>query len=501
MELTGQQLIGNTFSKAGSRPFTGFNPAAGEPLSTVFYDATGAEINQAVALAEQAFHHYRKVRGNEKALFLEAIAEEILALGTALVETASLETALPEARIVGERGRTVGQLRLFATLVRDGKWENEIIDPAEPGRQPLPKPALRQAQIPIGPVVVFGASNFPLAFSVAGGDTVSALAAGCPVVFKAHPAHPATCELVGRAILQAAAKTGMPDGVFSMVHGISHEVGMQLVQHPLIKAVAFTGSFRGGKALFDLAVRRPEPIPVYAEMGSTNPVFFLPGALRKNAMTLAQAFANSVTLGTGQFCTNPGLFVALQPDKSFVNHVAENLNDISVGAMLTSGIRQAFLDGIAHLKAQEGITGLTPSQTEGVAPTLLVTTAAHAIAEPSVTEEVFGPSTVGIIAEDKASVLAFAKSLQGHLTATIHGTDEDLEEYKELIDILTLKVGRLVFNGFPTGVEVSPAMVHGGPFPATTDARSTSVGTTAIYRFTRPICFQDLPASLQGEKW
>lgn len=500
MELTGQQLIGNTYSQLGTQSFTGFNPATGEPLSTVFYEATAAEIDEAVALADQAFLKYRKVKGAEKALFLEAIAEEILALDNDLIKMASLETALPEARITGERGRTVGQLRLFATMLRDGKWENEIIDPAQPDRQPLSKPALRQVQIPIGPVAVFGASNFPLAFSVAGGDTVSALAAGCPVVFKAHPAHPATCELVGRAILKAAEKTGMPNGVFSMVHGISHEVGGQLVQHPLIKAVGFTGSYRGGKALYDLAVRRPEPIPVYAEMGSTNPVFFLPRALQQNGEALAQAFAGSVTLGTGQFCTNPGLFVTLESNEPFVNVVAENLNKISVGAMLTSGIRQAFLNGIGHLKTQEGITTLTPP-TEDVAPTLLVTTATQAIDNPSVTEEVFGPSTVGILADEKEAVLAFARSLQGHLTATIHGTEEDLEEYKELIDILTLKVGRLVFNSFPTGVEVSPAMVHGGPFPATTDARSTSVGTTAIYRFTRPICFQDLPASLENEKW
>lgn len=501
MELTGQQLIGNTFSKKGNQSFTGFNPATGEPLSPTFYEATAEETDQAVALADQAFLVYRKVKGDQKAAFLEAIAEEILALDEVLIKMASLETALPEARITGERGRTVGQLRLFASLVRDGKWENEIIDPAQPDRQPLPKPALRQVQIPIGPVAVFGASNFPLAFSVAGGDTVSALAAGCPVVFKAHPAHPATCELVGRAILRAAGKTGMPNGVFSMVHGISHEVGGRLVQHPLIKAVGFTGSYRGGKALYDQAVRRPEPIPVYAEMGSSNPVFFLPKALEQNGETLAQAFAGSVTLGTGQFCTNPGLFVTLKSDEPFANVVAESLDKISVGAMLTPGIRQAFLSGINHLKTQEGITNLTTAQTEDIAPTLLVTTATQAIANPTVTEEVFGPSTVGILADEKEAVLAFARSLQGHLTATIHGTDEDLEEYKELIDILTLKVGRLVFNGFPTGVEVSPAMVHGGPFPATTDSRSTSVGTTAIYRFTRPICFQDLPTSLQNEKW
>jgi NADP-dependent aldehyde dehydrogenase len=501
MQLTGKQLIGSTLSQLGNSTFTTFNPATSEPLPTLFYEATAAEIDQAVELANAAFKVYRKKSDLERALFLENIAAEILALDSQLIEMACLETALPEARITGERGRTIGQLRLFANLLREGKWNEPILDPAQPDRQPLPKPALKQIQIPLGPVVVFGASNFPLAFSVAGGDTVSALAAGCPVVFKAHPAHPGTCALAGRAILQAAAKTEMPDGVFSMLHGVSHEVGSRLVQHSLIKAVGFTGSYRGGKALYDLAVRRPEPIPVYAEMGSTNPVFFLPRVLQKNAAALAQAFANSVTLGVGQFCTNPGLFVTLQSDESFVNQVAKNLEKIPVGAMLTAGIQQAFLNGIAHLKNKIGIKNVTNGQTETVAPTLLITTAAHAIADPTVTEEVFGPSTLGIAASNKAEVLAFAESLQGHLTATIHGTDEDLEEYRDLIDILTLKVGRLVFNGFPTGVEVSPAMVHGGPFPATTDARSTSVGTTAIYRFTRPICLQDAPVSLENKKW
>ncbi len=499
MKITGKQLIGNTLSQAGNQSFTGFNPATGEPLLPVFYEADPAEIDQAAVLAEQAFQTYRKTGGADKALFLDAIAEEILALDSELIETACLETALPEARIIGERGRTVGQLRLFSAMLRDGTWKNEIIDPAQPDRQPLPKPDLRQVQIPIGPVAVFGASNFPLAFSVAGGDTVSALAAGCPVVFKAHPAHPATCELVGRAILKAAARTGMPEGVFSMIQGISHEVGMRLVQHPQIKAVGFTGSFKGGKALFDLAARRPEPIPVYAEMGSSNPVFFLPRALEKNTDRLAQAFANSVTLGTGQFCTNPGLFVALKSNEAFLTAVAEQLNKITVGPMLTAGIRQAFLQGIDDLTKQDGIALVTPVLPEDVAPTLLKTTVSKAIAQPRFTEEVFGPSTIGIIAEDKQAVLAFAKSLQGHLTATIHGTEEDIEEYKELAEILTWKVGRLIFNGFPTGVEVSPAMVHGGPFPATTNSRSTSVGTAAIYRFTRPVCFQDFPEGLQGE--
>ncbi len=495
MTITGQQLIGNTVSQAGTHSFTGYNRLTNEPLEPAFYEATGAEIDRAVALADQAFWTYRKKSGAERAAFLDAIGEEILVLGDELIQTAMRESALPEGRLQGERGRTVGQLKLFAEFIRDNAWVRPIVDPAQPDRTPLPRPELRQQQLAIGPVAIFGASNFPFAFSVAGGDTVSALAAGCPVVFKAHPAHPITCELVGTAILKAAQRTGMPEGVFSMVQGVSHQVGEALVAHPLIKAVGFTGSFRGGKALYDLAVRRDEPIPVYAEMGSTNPVFFLPGALAQNAANLATSFAGSITLGMGQFCTNPGLFVIPQEQTPFADQVAKKLDQIAVSPLLTEGIQKAYLQGIAQQQLAHGTTVLTDWNAQDVRPHLLLTTVGHTVQHPELTEEVFGPSTVGVVAESKADMLAFARSLRGHLTATIHGTEADLAEYEELVDILTTKVGRILFNGFPTGVEVSHAMVHGGPFPATTDSRSTSVGTTAIYRFTRPVCFQDFPIS------
>ncbi|RYF70259.1 MAG: aldehyde dehydrogenase (NADP(+)), partial [Cytophagaceae bacterium] len=416
----------------------------------------------------------------------------------------SQESALPLPRLEGERGRTVGQLRLFADFVRNDTWVNVISSPLQAVKKADGEPAmLHQMQIALGPVAVFGASDFPLAFSVAGGDTVSALAAGCPVVFKAHPAHPATCELVAQAINRALAKTGLPAGVFSLLQGATHRVGEALVQHPLIKAVGFTGSYRGGKALYDLAVRRSEPIPVYAEMGSTNPVFFLPGALAENKAVLATAFAASVTQGVGQFCTNPGLFVVGKGQADFTDELERQLSATTCGAMLTEGIKQAYHKGITRLRTITDTQVSTNWTDEGVQPHLLLTNVPSALQHPELSEEVFGPSTVGIVAESKEELMTFAKNLHGHLTATIHGTEADLAEYADLVDVLSMKVGRLVFNGFPTGVEVNHAMVHGGPFPATTDSRSTSVGTSAIYRFTRPVCFQAfpdsaLPGTLQG---
>ncbi|MBO0938424.1 aldehyde dehydrogenase (NADP(+)) [Fibrella sp. HMF5335] len=494
MQLTGKQLIGADIVAEGTTTFHGYTPHNGQPTATTFYEATDAEIDRAVALADNAFWTYRKTLDVQRAAFLEAIATEILALGIDLIDMASQESALPTARIEGERGRTVAQLRLFATFIRDETWVRPISSPLQLQKMPNGEPAmLHQRQIALGPVAVFGASNFPLAFSVAGGDTVSALAAGCPVVFKAHPAHPATCEMVGRAILNAAQQTGMPGGVFSLVHGASNRVGERLVQHPAIKAVGFTGSFRGGKALYDLAVRRPEPIPVYAEMGSTNPVFFLPGALVGQSDQLAASFAASVTQGVGQFCTNPGLFVTSDTATNFTTELARQLSAMPTGTMLTAGIQQAYSHGIMHQRSVAGTQQPTPWTGNGAQPHLLLTSVENALQHPELSEEVFGPSTVGVLAQSKEELLSFARQLTGHLTATIHGTEADLAEYADLVDILTTKVGRLVFNGFPTGVEVNHAMVHGGPFPATTDSRSTSVGTTAIYRFTRPICFQGFP--------
>ncbi len=502
MELTGHHFLGSSRSAEGQPTFQGFNPATGEALPTHFYEATPAEVGQAVEKAAAAFAVFRKKSGVEKAIFLEKISEEIVALGDELLQIASLETALPLPRLTGERGRTVGQLKLFADLLREGSWVDARLDTALPDRQPAAKPDLRQMQRALGPVGVFGASNFPLAFSVAGGDTASALAAGCPVVFKAHPAHPATCELVAGAIVRAVEACGLPDGTFSLVQGAGTEVGMALVQHPLVKAIGFTGSYRGGKALFDAAVRRPDPIPVYAEMGSTNPVFILPGALRERGAVLAAGLAGSITLGVGQFCTNPGVFVVptLSETSDFVKTVGEKLSATAPGVMLTSGIRQAYANGIGKLGLVGGTERLTLAELTGepgtVTPQLLRTTAAAALANPELTEEVFGPSSVAVVADDKAQTLAFARNLHGHLTATLHGTPEDLAEYADLIEILETKVGRLIINGFPTGVEVASAMVHGGPFPATTDSRSTSVGTAAIFRFTRPVCYQDFPETL-----
>ena len=406
-----------------------------------------------------------------------------MALGDELIQSACAESNLPEARITGERGRTTGQIQAFADFISNPLWKKEIHDPAMPDRAPLPKPDLFQTQIPLGPVAVFGASNFPLAFSVAGGDTISALAAGCPVIFKAHPAHPKTGNLVGSAISKAVASCGLPAGVFALIHGSSHEVGSHLVQHPAITAVGFTGSYRGGKALYDLAVRRPQPIPVYAEMGSVNPVILLSDKIAKDPAALAAGLAGSVCLGVGQFCTNPGLLILHKKDASFLDLLAAELDKLPLGTFLTPGIAAAYTSGVANLaKHAKKLTSR-----ELPSPALFVADAATLNRE--ILEEVFGPCTVAILVENEAEMRTFIESLDGQLTGTIHGTKAEISE--ELVDALLQKVGRLLFNGFPTGVEVSGAMVHGGPFPATTDSRSTSVGTQAIYRFVRMVCLQN----------
>lgn len=482
--------------------FYGENPATGEKLEPAFYEATEKEINKAIEKASEAFQTYRNASGKEKAIFLDNIAEEITALGDELIKRCMEETGLPEARLTGERGRTVGQLKLFAALLREGSWVDARIDTAEPDRKPLPKVDIRSMQRALGPVAVFGASNFPLAFSVAGGDTVSALAAGCPVVFKAHPAHPGVCELVGLAIQGAVRKSNMPEGTFSMVNGKSTQVGMALVRHPSITAIGFTGSYRGGKALFDEANKRPVPIPVYAEMGSTNPVFILPDALRQRKEKIAQDLAAAVTLGVGQFCTNPGLvFLPDSDDASkFKDVLSSNFRGINAGVMLTSAIQGSFQKGIEKLTAVKGVETLALGQSEGLGSRgtahLLHASIDSFLEDHTLEEEVFGPSTLTITANKKAELIQAAKKLGGHITATLHGTDKDLEEYADLISLLEQKAGRLIINGYPTGVEVCHSMVHGGPFPATTDSRTTSVGTGAITRFTRPVCYQNFPDAL-----
>lgn len=502
MELSGLNFIGNERSGQGTTTFHAVNPATGGEMSPAFHEATPQEIDQAILKAEEAFLAYSKKSGKERALFLETIAEEIIALDDDLIKRCIEETGLTEARLTGERGRTVNQLRLFASLLREGSWVEARIDTADPNRQPAPKPDIRSMQKALGPVGIFGASNFPLAFSVAGGDTASALAAGSTVVAKAHPAHPGTCEMIAHAIMRAIAKSNMPDGTFSMVHGHSTQVGMAIVKHPLIKAIGFTGSFRGGKAIFDAAVQRPTPIPVYAEMGSTNPVFILPGALRERKAEIAKGLTASVTLGVGQFCTNPGLvfFEESAEAAHFQQLTAANFQEVAAATMLTSQIHRAYENGIEKLGKQAGVARLAKGKTgeegfQGVGH-LFQTNARNFLANEDLEEEIFGPSTIAVTASNKAELIDAAQKLSGHLTATLWATDDDLKAYADLIAILERKAGRLIINGFPTGVEVCHAMIHGGPFPATTDNRSTSVGTAAITRFTRPVCYQNFPNAI-----
>lgn len=503
--IIGKQIIGYNTAALGKAIFHSINPATGEKLAHNVHKATKKEVELATQKATAAFQIYRKKTGIERAVFLETIAEEILAIGEELITVCCTESALPKGRIEGERGRTMNQLRMFAALLREGSWVDARIETAQPDRTPLPKPDLRYMQIALGPVVIFGASNFPLAFSVAGGDTASALAAGCPVIAKAHSAHPATSFLIGKAIQTAAKKTNMPDGVFSLLFDDGYTIGMQLVKHPSVKAVGFTGSYKGGKALFDAAVRRTIPIPVYAEMGSTNPVFILPEAKSANGQAIAAGFAASVTMGVGQFCTNPGMLI-YEKDNAFTDKIQAEFTKTSGSTMLTEGIFRAYNAGIQGHLAAKGVEMLASGKnTEGSSdtqnahtpqPILFKTTPDVLKKNPDLSEEIFGPTSMLVEATTKTEILDIAKNLAGHLTATVYGTENDLITHSDLIDILEQKAGRVVVNAFPTGVEVCSAMVHGGPFPATTDGRSTSVGTAAIYRFTRPVSYQGMPQSL-----
>lgn len=497
----GAHIIGFEASAEGHETITSINPANGDQVAE-FFAATTAEVDRAVQKAAAAFQIYRKKSGIEKAGFLEAIADEIIAIGDDLIAVCCAESGLPKGRIEGERGRTTGQLRLFADLLKEGSWLDARIETANPERVPLSKPDIRSMQMAIGPVVVFGASNFPLAFSVAGGDTASALAAGCSVVVKAHPAHPATSWLIGKAIQRAARSTDMPDGVFSLLFGDGPVLGGRLVKHPEVRAIGFTGSFSAGKAIYDLAVRRDVPIPVYAEMGSTNPVFILPRALQEQVDSFAKGFSGSVTLGVGQFCTNPGMLIYENSSsaETFTNKLEAEFKQTAGGVMLTPHIYQSYNSGVDQHAGTAGVTmlakGNTPTGLNTASPILFKIKSATLKAHPDLSEEIFGPTSLVVEADSREDLLEIARNLTGHLTATIHGTDSDLIEYRELVDILEQKVGRLLINGFPTGVEVCSAMVHGGPFPATTDPKSTSVGTAAIDRFTRPVCYQNMPQGL-----
>lgn len=501
-ELSGKNLIGNQ-TVAGGETYRAVDPARGEAIAPDFHAASAEDVDRAFQLAAKASEALRDVEPARLADFLDAIGKAIEDLGDDLLERAHAETALPLPRLTGERGRTVGQLRMFAGVVREGSWVEASIDTAIPDREPLPKPDLRRMLVPLGPVAVFGASNFPLAFSVAGGDTASALAAGCPVVVKAHPAHPGTSELVGLAILEAARQTDMPEGIFSLVHGPSPEVGRAMVEHPAATAVAFTGSLGGGRALFDIAARRPVPIPVYAEMGSVNPVFFLPHALEGDVAKIAEGLAGSVTLGVGQFCTNPGLVAGLAGSgfDALVETLGQAIRKQAPGTLLHDGIRQSYEKGLKSCLSVPGVKEAGRGETEPdtsltqASPVALVTDGQTFLSNPALSEEVFGPSTLAVRCESREELLELARNLEGHLTATLHGTPAELEEYDDLVGILTTRVGRLLFGGFPTGVEVCASMQHGGPYPASTDSRTTSVGSAAITRFARPVCYQNFPQS------
>ena len=501
MNISGEMIIGHQILRGGAGAVRAYDPAKKQDLEPEFGLATPADLARACELADAAVEPYRALPLEQRARFLETIAQRILDLGPTLIERASQESGLPAARLEGERGRTVNQLRLFAKVVRDGHFLEATLDSALLDRTP-PRPDLRMRKIPLGAVAVFGASNFPLAFSVAGGDTASSLAAGCPVVVKAHNAHLGTSELVGKAVLQAALECGMPEGVFSLLIGEGNGIGGDLVSHPAIRAVGFTGSRAGGLALSQIAAKRKEPIPVYAEMSSINPVYLLPGALEAGGAKLAGAFVDSLTLGVGQFCTNPGLVIVLAGPQlvAFRDAAAAALQLKPAGTMLTAGIHQAYDNAIGKRAGVGGVQLVANGSQEGpgcaARAALYQCDAATFLANPALEEEIFGPVSLMIACRNEDEILAVTRHLEGQLTATVHAVDSDHALAGALLPLLERKVGRILFNGFPTGVEVSYAMVHGGPFPATSDARSTSVGATAIERFLRPVCYQDVPAGL-----
>lgn len=502
MNITGEALIGGLATRGRGAAFAAMNASTQQSIAPSFNAVDAAQIDAACTLAGATFDAFRATTSEQRAVFLESIAAQISAIGDDLIVRAMTESGLPRARLEGERGRTIGQLKLFVDLLRDGRWRDVRIDSALPARVP-PRPELRMHMIGIGPVAVFAASNFPLAFSVGGGDTASALAAGCPVIVKAHSAHPGTSELVARAILAAAQICQLPPGVFALLTGTGNGIGQALVSHPAIKAVGFTGSRAGGLALMAAAAARPQPIPVYAEMSSINPMFLLPHALATRGNELASGFAASLTMGVGQFCTNPGLVLAIRGNDftNFCNKSADALSGTASATMLTAGIATSFQRSTQKLASHPHVsTLLRASASEGcAAPALFSTTGAAFRAEPALHEEMFGPAAVLVGCEDEKELIDIAASLEGQLTATLQIDDDDIELAQKLLPILERKVGRILANGFPTGVEVVSAMVHGGPFPATSDGRSTSVGTAAIQRFLRPVSYQNLPAALLPE--
>jgi 2,5-dioxopentanoate dehydrogenase len=503
--IQGKNYIGQELSATGNTTYKTTNPETNSENEFVFYEANKEEVNKAAEKAAKAFSIYKNKTGVEKAGFLREIATEIENLEEWLISIYTQESGLPQGRAKGELGRTTGQLRAFATMLEEGSWVEAIIS------NPEGKPDIRRMLTPLGPVAVFGASNFPFAFSTAGGDTASALAAGCPVIVKSHPLHSGTGELISSAIIKAASKTGMPDGVFSNLNSSGIEVGQWLVKHPQIKAVGFTGSIKAGTALCKLAAEREEPIPVYAEMGSVNPVVVLPSALKDKGTCWAQQFAASITAGTGQFCTNPGLILGIQGEEfeSFIKVLGEEINKIDPTCMLHPGIKAQYEKSAAQLLSQDGFSEVAvyaeKVKDNYAQQKVIAVEGAVFLQNKTFHQEVFGPFSVMVKCKDEGELTAIISQLEGQLTGTILNAEEsELATFTETIEALKSRVGRLIFNGVPTGVEVCAAMTHGGPFPATSDSKFTSVGLTAVKRWVRPVSYQDwpnniLPVELQNE--
>lgn len=501
--IQGKNIIGYASSAAGEKQFQAYAPASDTYLPETFRCATTEEVNRTMQLAAEAFDSYSQIPAAERAAFLIAITEEIMALGDQLLERANLETGLPIARLQGERARTISQLTQFAELLREGSWVEASIDTAQPDRSPVPKPDIRKMLVPIGPVVVFGSSNFPFAYSVAGVDSGPALAAGNPVIVKAHPAHPGVSDLTAQAIVRAAERTGMPDGTFSMLYDDGFEVGTALVKHPATKAVGFTGSYKGGMALFRLAQEREEPIPVFAEMGSVNPIVILPQYLKNHSVELGKTLAGSVSLGAGQFCTNPGLVFITKSEglEDFQKSYKTEILNTSSATMLTAGICKTYNKLRAEALDQPNVSVLAISgkHSEGenqAEASIALVSGKDFIANPKLHEEVFGPFSLLVVCEDTSQLYDAVTHLSGQLTATLIAEETEVFQYPKIVRQLAKISGRFVMNGVPTGVEVCPSMHHGGPFPATADPKFTSVGRHSILRFVRPQSFQNWPDAL-----
>tara|TARA_B100001964_G_C14242072_1_gene605510 strand:- start:83 stop:1663 length:1581 start_codon:yes stop_codon:yes gene_type:complete len=497
--LTGKNFIGNKLSSLGNVIFQTFNPELNKKNDQIFYEASNDEINESVDLAKKAFEDYKRTTPKERSKFLNSIADEILAVSDSLLEVYCSETGLPTGRSRGELKRTIGQLRSFADLALDGSWVEASIDTAIPDREPIPKPDLRKMMIPLGPIVVFGASNFPLAYSTAGGDTASALAAGCPVIVKSHPMHAGTGEIVASAIISAANKNNMPNGVFSNLNSKDINVGVQLVNHPNVKAIGFTGSLKGGRSIYDLASKREIPIPVFAEMGSTNPIIIMPDKIKKDYQELAVKFAKSITVGSGQFCTNPGMIISIKGDEMdrFIECLSVEINKIEPSCMLHPNILNTYNSNASQTTSNKDVQIVYQSDSTNKENypkhILAIVNSDEFIKNKNIHHEVFGPFSLIVKCNDMDDLRKVISSIQGQLTGTIIGENDEIYQNQDLIDLLGDRVGRIIFDGVPTGVEVCPSMLHGGPYPATTDSRFTAVGIHSIKRWVRPFSYQDFP--------